>query len=168
MAEFAFSPFVSRGSLFGVVRNPYDLTRTTAGTRLHDLTLQDLITLVCRSRILSFKSPVSTLATAPEGAGSSGGSAAAVAAGFGVAALGTDTGDSTRGPASHCACVGLRPTIGRTSRAGILPARSVWRPADGWTFWLCCAARGFLTAQPDSSYGKRWHLHQRNALVSSS
>jgi Asp-tRNA(Asn)/Glu-tRNA(Gln) amidotransferase A subunit family amidase len=85
MGEFAWSPFESRGSLFGVIRNPYDTSRTVAG--------------------------------------SSGGSAAAVAAGFAQAALGTDTGDSTRGPASHCACVGLRPTIGRTSRNGTIPAR---------------------------------------------
>lgn len=67
----------------------------------------------------------------PLGAGSSGGSAAAVAAGFGVAALGTDTGDSTRGPASHCSCIGLRPTIGRTSRAGVIPARSAGGIAQG-------------------------------------
>ena len=56
-------------------------------------------------------------------AGSSGGSAAAVAASFGLAGLGTDTGDSVRGPASDCACVGTRPTIGLASRRGIVPAR---------------------------------------------
>ncbi len=54
-------------------------------------------------------------------AGSSGGTGAAVAANFGVAGLGTDTGNSIRGPASHAALVGLRPTLGLTSRDGIVP-----------------------------------------------
>ena len=54
-------------------------------------------------------------------AGSSGGTAAAVAANFGVAGLGTDTGNSIRGPSSHTALVGLRPTQGLTSRDGIVP-----------------------------------------------
>jgi amidase len=54
-------------------------------------------------------------------AGSSGGTAAAVAAGFGAAGLGTDTGNSIRGPSSHNALVGIRPTIGLTSRDGIIP-----------------------------------------------
>jgi amidase len=54
-------------------------------------------------------------------AGSSGGTAAAVAANLGEVGLGTDTGDSIRGPASHNGLVGIRPTIGLTSRAGIIP-----------------------------------------------
>lgn len=54
-------------------------------------------------------------------AGSSGGTAAAVAANFALAGLGTDTGDSIRGPASHNGLVGIRPTIGLTSRDGIVP-----------------------------------------------
>jgi amidase len=54
-------------------------------------------------------------------AGSSGGTAAAVAADFGEVGLGTDTGNSIRGPSSHQALVGIRSTMGLTSRAGIAP-----------------------------------------------
>ena len=54
-------------------------------------------------------------------AGSSGGTAAAVAANFGAVGLGTDTGNSIRGPSSHQALVGIRSTMGLTSRAGVVP-----------------------------------------------
>ena len=57
-------------------------------------------------------------------AGSSGGTASAVAANFALVGLGTDTGNSIRGPASHLALVGLRPTLGLTSQEGIIPLLS--------------------------------------------
>jgi amidase len=54
-------------------------------------------------------------------AGSSGGTAAAVAASFAAVGLGSDTGNSIRGPSSHTALVGIRSTMGLTSRAGVIP-----------------------------------------------
>jgi amidase len=92
-------------------------------------------------------------------AGSSGGTAAAVAASLGTAGLGTDTGNSIRGPSSHNALVGFRPTLGLLSRAGIVPlylrndtggpmARSV---ADA-TYLLEAMASGPDPADPLTSY----------------
>ncbi|PBI78830.1 Asp-tRNA(Asn)/Glu-tRNA(Gln) amidotransferase A subunit family amidase [Rahnella sp. BIGb0236] len=59
--------------------------------------------------------------------GSSGGTAAAVAANFGVAGLGTDTGASIRGPSALQNLVGLRPTLGASSRDGVIP---IWLTRD--------------------------------------
>ena len=54
-------------------------------------------------------------------AGSSGGTAAAVAANFATVGLGTDTGNSIRGPSSHASLVGFRTTLGLISRSAIVP-----------------------------------------------
>jgi amidase len=87
-------------------------------------------------------------------AGSSGGTAASVASSFAEIGLGTDTGDSIRGPSSHTALVGIRPTIGLTSRDGIVPlslAADVGGPiartvADAAT--LLAAIQGYDPADP--------------------
>lgn len=57
-----------------------------------------------------------------DASGSSSGSAASIAANFAVAATGTDTAGSIRGPAAVCGLVGIKPTLGLTSRNGIIPA----------------------------------------------
>jgi len=57
-------------------------------------------------------------------AGSSGGTAAAIAASFGLVGFGSDTGDSIRGPSSHQSLAGIRSTMGLTSRAGVFPLNS--------------------------------------------
>lgn len=59
--------------------------------------------------------------TARVTAGSSGGTAASVAASFATVGLGSDTGNSIRGPSSHQALVGIRSTMGLTSRSGVMP-----------------------------------------------
>ena len=76
-------------------------------------------------------------------AGSSGGTAAAVAANFGAIGLGSDTGNSIRGPSSHQALAGIRSTMGLTSRAGVVPLNLLADIAGPMTRTLEDAVRVF-------------------------
>ncbi len=71
--------------------------------------------------------------------GSSGGSAASVAAGLGFAAIGTDTAGSIRVPAAYCGVVGLKPTFGRVSARGVIPLSSSYDHVGPIANWVCDA-----------------------------
>jgi aspartyl-tRNA(Asn)/glutamyl-tRNA(Gln) amidotransferase subunit A len=74
------------------------------------------------SSLISFYGEVhNPWGTARIAGGSSGGSAASVASGMGLAAVGTDTAGSVRLPAAYCGVVGLKPTYGRISTRGVVP-----------------------------------------------
>ena len=74
------------------------------------------------SSVVSYFGPVrNPWDTARIAGGSSGGSAASVAAGLGYAAIGTDTAGSVREPAAFCGIVGLKPTYARVSAQGVIP-----------------------------------------------
>jgi Asp-tRNA(Asn)/Glu-tRNA(Gln) amidotransferase A subunit family amidase len=76
-------------------------------------------------------------------AGSSGGTAAAVVASLGLAGLGTDTGNSIRGPSAHQALAGIRSTMGLTSRDGVFPLSLMQDIAGPMTRTVDDAARIF-------------------------
>jgi Asp-tRNA(Asn)/Glu-tRNA(Gln) amidotransferase A subunit family amidase len=93
-------------------------------------------------------------------AGSSGGTASAVAASFGVVGMGSDTGNSIRGPSSHLALFGIRSTLGLTSRDGVIPLafdRDIAGPmtrtvADGAKVFNVIA--GYDAADPYTEFGR--------------
>lgn len=146
-AEQAFRAGRPRGLLHGIPVAIKDLVdtagiRTTAGSRIlakhipttdadivHYLKLEGAV-VVGKTNLLEFAygivhpdygptwNPWDQTRTA---GGSSGGSAAAVAAGLCYAAVGTDTGGSIRIPAAYCGVVGLKPTYGLVSLAGVFP-----------------------------------------------
>src|ERR1700685_1699858 len=76
-------------------------------------------------------------------AGSSGGTAASVAARLGLVRLGSDPGNSIRGPSSHQALVGIRSTMGLTSRSGVAPLSLLADIAGPIARTVEDAARGF-------------------------
>lgn len=110
-----------------------------AGASLQGKVLTDELAYSIHGDNLHYGTPRNTRAPDRVTGGSSSGSAAAVAAGLVDFALGTDTGGSTRVPASYCGLWGLRTTHGLLSRAGLVPLHPsfdtpTWLAADGAVF----------------------------------
>jgi len=104
-------------------------------------------------------------------AGSSGGTASGVAASFGVAGLGSDTGNSIRGPSSRLGLFGIRATQGLTSRDGVVPLLYDWDVAGPMTRSVEDGARlfdvisGADPADPMTELGRDHHEPDYTAFL---
>jgi amidase len=110
-----------------------------AGARLMGKVVTDELAYSLHGDNVHYGAPLNSRAPERVTGGSSSGSAAAVAAGLVDFALGTDTGGSTRVPASYCGLWGLRSTHGRVSTNGLVPLHprfdtTTWLARDAGTF----------------------------------
>jgi amidase len=115
------SPLKQAESPIHTEHAPIVATMLQAGARFVGKTQTDELTFSLNGQNKHFPEPVNPRAPGRITGGSSSGSAAAVAAGLCDFALGSDTGGSVRGPASHCGLWGIRPTHGRVSLARAMP-----------------------------------------------
>lgn len=134
-----------------------------AGARLMGKTLTDELAYSLHGDNLHYGTPINSRSPERVTGGSSSGSAAAVAARLVDFALGTDTGGSTRVPASYCGLWGLRTSHGLLSSAGLVPLHpgfdtATWLAHDGATF-----ERVGAVLLPDSSHTPRRLLRFEDA-----
>jgi len=113
-------PFVLAMSGIKTTTAPTVQRLLDAGARFVGKTITDELAFSMNGQNAHFGSPVNGAAPERISGGSSSGSASAVSNHLCDFALGSDTGGSVRAPANHCALIGLRPTHGRISLAGVL------------------------------------------------